>query len=89
MAVNKTTQIRQTVKNVWEFWFMYNDKRQDGTRRLKFMRNGAPITEKSQRVIENAVNRKLLAKGVDVISVQWNVGFKPDYGVYNYLEIVY
>jgi hypothetical protein len=89
MAANKTTQIRKTVKNVWEFWSMYNDKRNNGTRRLKFMRNGATITQMSQQVIQFAVKRDLQAQGIAVVSVQWNVGERMGYGVYDYLEIVY
>lgn len=89
MAVNKTSQIRKTVRKTWHFWSMYNDKRKDGTRRLKFMRNGAPITQKSQQTIQFAVERNLQAQNIAVVSVQWNVGEKMGYGIYDYLEVVY
>ena len=53
------------------------------------MRNGAPITQKSQQVIQFAVKRDLQAQGIAVVSIQWNVGEKVGYGPYDYLEVVY
>jgi hypothetical protein len=62
--MNKTSAIRNIVSNAhiaancspsanYEFWHMYNDKRKDGTRRLKFMSN-------SNRIITTKLKTKCL-----------------------------
>lgn len=80
-------RVRQLCEeNGWEVFFNFNDKRKDGTRRLKYMRNGAPVDKQTKKKIISAVMAEFADS--NFISVDWLVGMRQGYGPYDYLCIV-
>lgn len=71
----------------WDIWFTYSDKRKDGTRRLKYMRNGwEPPAKMKDGILAKA--KSTLSKYSNVQDIGWAIGDRPGYGSYDYFYVV-
>lgn len=61
-AVGK--QINEAVKSEYGYWSRYNDERKDGTRRIKYMRNGYMFSQATYQQMEKKIRAKLTAAGI-------------------------
>ncbi len=70
----------------WEVWETFSDKRKDGTRRLKYMRNGWDPGDRIKDGIESAIKSKV-SKYDNVVEMGWDYGdsFR---GSYPYFYVV-
>jgi hypothetical protein len=92
--MNKTTQIREAMKHTgYGFWAVYNDKRKDGTRRIKFMRNGWRYNDNFKKKVEQKAV-KLMKDMKFIKRMGWSIGERQGYGYdrhhrYDYFFVVY
>lgn len=91
--MNQTTQIRKIVQSYLKnpSILMFNDKRKDGTRRLKFV--GKNVDTRNRDVANETINQiKLRLDGVDIIDAKVRYASSKCVSTstkYTYLEIVY
>ena len=83
--MNQTTQIRKIVEQFIPDYLMYNDKRKDGTRRLKFIIIKKSVVNKIGMV--ELINNQCTQIGINV-NINWK-RTSTGCSKYNYLEIVY
>jgi hypothetical protein len=84
---NLNDLVRAVAKNEgWEVWDTYSDKRKDGTRRIKYMRNGWVPGKPILNAIESSVKAKV-SKYDNVVKMGWDYG-DSDRGSYIYFYIV-
>lgn len=80
--------VRVVAKNQgWGVWSIYSDKRGDGTRRLKYMRNGWEPGKSILSAIKSTVKAKI-SKYDNVVDIGWAEGMDPMRGSYPYFYIV-
>jgi hypothetical protein len=73
---DKDKSIAKAVRSIveasgYEYWFSYNDKRKDGTRRIKFMRNGWDMGKTARDAFQWRINKDLIAWDVPFKSAGW------------------
>lgn len=79
--------VRAVAKNEgWEVWETFSDKKKDGTRRIKYMRNGWEPGKPILNAIESSVKAKV-SKYDNVVNMGWDYGdsFR---GSYPYFYVV-
>lgn len=69
--VNTTTQIREIVSPLVNTFTMYNDRRKDGSRRLKFISMFTSINEHARASIEKDIKAALKKKKIKVDVAEW------------------
>ena len=74
---NKTTQVRKIVMQYGNIFAMYNDKRKNGERRLKFVFWDTPVSIDDMAV---EVNKELTASGIDATAFKF---ISTDSGTYS------
>ena len=80
--------VRAVAKNEgWDIWSTYSDKRKDGTRRLKYMRNGWEPSNSITSAIESTIKARI-RKYDNVVEMGWAEGMDPMRGSYPYFYVV-
>lgn len=80
-------RVRQVVKPLYDYWASYNDIRKDGTRRLKFRKNGHRLAPSEYDKLVVDIKQRLVDNGVDFLSVYYGISF-AFWGSYLYLVVV-
>ncbi|MBJ7435263.1 MAG: hypothetical protein JHC54_05725 [Acinetobacter sp.] len=86
----RNSQIRKICSDHnWPIWETYNHKRKDGSIRIKFRRNGAKATDKTQSRIQRKVSAYLRSVDINALSVYWKVCYAPGRGNYDAFIVEY
>lgn len=79
----KAKAIRAAVKSAgYNYMHSFNDKRKDGTHRMKLMQNGYDHGRAQYREWETKINAELAKQGVEVISSGFQYLERYGYGMY-------
>ena len=85
--INPTSIVKKIVKEHYDFRWSYNDKRKDGTRRLKFMHNGWRYPAEEKIEMFKNIKKALSKTELTINSVMWKEGHCQR-GDYEYFEVI-